>query len=531
MEATAWLNKTCHEGITSDGRAFRDVLYLPCLVETGVQLGARVFYFCGDAPAGGPEAMMNGLRDRGWQDAGSRLQVRDKQLRVRSDKWLLRARNPKLRRSVTILPASVWFGDVACDHLQARAAMVRLASEIAQRFDRSRMWLSPGRTGAEAWRRVTQDQFRPLPEELQSLIRHTSGQGRFECCPVADAIPALYQLDQRLAYAARCVGAIETGDEWRHEERPASGWPDRDAAPTNQGGSGFSLGDGFLGYTPARYHVRYQVPQNWSHVGLLPYREGQNTYWPTATGSRWTCWADASEIRLAIREGWNVEILQRVYAVKPEGRSTFYRPLKLWGERLIRLHDDLHADGAREDLAPLWHAAVRNILLHTIGWLAMRPTSVTREVDEWDEVPDENTARATARETSSGAVQYEEQGVLSPQAARVAHPELAAQVWGSTRASLLRSTITFEGERREVGALTLPRSDIVGMALDCLFLTRDPGWPDDGRPGRFRVKRHVPGPLPAPQTMGDLYRLTGETEGLEEQLEDLRQSAMEGPVE
>lgn len=497
MEALAWLNNNATEGVTSDGKAFRSVPYLPELIAAGVALGARIFYLCGLVPSGGPDALLRGLQANGWQDAGSRLD---------RSKLILRVRNPKLRRSATLLLASTWFGEGDYSHLDAQRAMVRLAREIAERFDRTRMWLTPGRTGAEAWRRTTQDQFPPLPEGLQQLIRSTASQGRFECCPVGDTLPALYQLDSRLEYAASLAG-IYTGDEWRHEERPAGGWADPETVPPGEA-------IGFLGYAPARYHVIVTVPPGWAHVGLLPLRrEGrESTQWPATPGQTWRCWADAREVRLALAECWQVTILERIYAVQPEGRATYYRPLKTWGNRLIRLHDDLTAS-ASPALRPLYHAAFRNMVLHGIGWLAMQPTVVTREVDEFEEVPDENTARATARETAGGSVQYEEQGVLSSAAARVAHPELAAQVWGCNRQHLLRGTVSIGGERREMGALTLPRDHVVGMALDCLYVTNDPHWPDDGKLGRYRVKAHVPGPIPAPTGMGDLYRLFGEVEG------------------
>jgi hypothetical protein len=56
------------------------------------------------------------------------------------------------------------------------------------------------------------------------------------------------------------------------------------------------------------------------------------------------------------------------------------------------------------------------------------------------------------------------------------HPELSAQVWARARARVARA------------ALRVPLPDLLRIEGDALWVTHDPRWPDDGKPGTFRVK-------------------------------------------
>jgi hypothetical protein len=116
-------------------------------------------------------------------------------------------------------------------------------------------------------------------------------------------------------------------------------------------------------------------------------------------------------------------------------------------------------------------------------------------------------ARETVRPVEQGWA-YEDYAPFSGDA--YLHPEWAALIWADCRTRLLRSW-QFTGEEKvAVGALSLPREQIVGFALDCIYATHDPGWPD-GAKGGYRIKKSVRGPLPAPRNMADIYRLVGET--------------------
>jgi hypothetical protein len=47
----------------------------------------------------------------------------------------------------------------------------------------------------------------------------------------------------------------------------------------------------------------------------------------------------------------------------------------------------------------------------------------------------------------------------------------------------------------------------VAFRTDALYLTTDPGWADDGKPGRYRLKGSIERPIPAPASMGELLSL------------------------
>jgi hypothetical protein len=277
---------------------------------------------------------------------------------------------------------------------------------------------------------------------------------------------------------------------------------------------------GFLGWTPARYRVRFRVPEGWGHIGLLSARDARGTIYPVGNlpaGRAWETWADAAEVRLAIEHGWRVEVLERLYAVKPEGRSAWARPLRSWAEGLLAIREDVEELSAGDE--PLHRAACRNIILHAIGLMAGRNLQETRAVEregdtwaDWADVP-EDAIRGT--ETESGEdILYQSQ-VRAPRGA-FDHPELAHQVWGQCRAWLLskrQQTAHGSGAMScDTGALHLPREQVVGFAQDALYTTADPGWPDDGKAGRYRVKGSEPmpgGACPSPRTRAELLALMG----------------------
>jgi hypothetical protein len=413
-----------------------------------------------------------------------------------------------------------WFGREVSEETAHRVFTV-LDDQLKRRFG-STLQMTPGRTGVLAWRRLQEQRsgavgglWQPLPPDLQTIIRETTGQGRFECCPVASEIPAIYCLDMTLAYAAGAI-ALDSAREWRHEQRPADGW--QDWTHDVSGGKWGNLVFGWLAHAPAWYKVRFAIPDDWRHVGLLPvWQDGTHVYtgerirgwlWPdgpTRYTEGWATWAGYQEVKLAIEQGWEVEILERVYAVKDGG--SYPKPLRLWAEKLVEMRGaDWHGTGEH---GLLFQAAVRNVLLHAIGHCARNPRTVTRTAAEGEFIPDHERARATIRPTEEGW-EYDDYAV-SKGDEPYQHPEWAALIWSDCRARLLRQAVRQEGcDPATVGALAVPREQIVGMAQDALYLTHDPQWPATGKPGGFRVKGYVAGPLPAPRTMGDIYAAFGE---------------------
>jgi hypothetical protein len=484
-----------------DAVAQRGVLESGFAVTTvmdAVTSGARTIYLCGDFA---PHDLVATLRTGGWTDKGSNLDKERPWLRFKHRTGL----------SVTIVSAANWLGDGDYSHHTARRVMRRLDREMWSAFA-SGVLVKPSTTGLEAWSKTAGDRWPALPREAQELIASTSGQGRFECCtlPGLEVIPDLYLLDGVMMYAASAC-AVEMSSEMLHQERPARGWlHGQDGVP------------GWKGWDRGRYRVRFVTPADWEHVGLLPVRAKQGWHWPTLTfpHESWAdaaevrlalahgCWADAAEVRLALAHGWHVEILERLMFVK-DGKA-WSRPLSTWCRKLLAIREDLLRQAEPED-GHLYHAAVRNIIIQTIGAFASRARLVTRTLpaDEWDAVPDDRLAQDTTRVQADGSVQFEEYELPKGRFAAIHHPEFAAAVWADTRVRLLSARQIVDGGHVQTGALHLPREAVCGFQLDGIFSTIDPGWADEVRPGRYRVKQHWPGPLPAPRSYADLLRLKG----------------------
>jgi len=409
---------------------------------------------------------------------------------------------------------SMWFGSDEVTEETAERVFRTLDDQLKRRFG-STLQPTPGRTGLLAWRRLQEARkgavggvWPTLPPELQAVIRETSGQGRFECCckavdwvhhiregRVEWTIPNLYVLDMTLAYAAGAIN-LRSGKEWRHERM------------------GHSPLLAHSSSAPGWYRVRFEVPDDWRHVGILPVREDGGWEWPTY-GDHDT-WASHHEVALAVECGWRVDILECIVAAVPDGVNSYLCPLRMWVGKLLEMREGWISD--------LGRAAIRNVLLHAIGSFARGPKKVTRQAGPGERVPDHDLARSTVRPVNSwGEEERWEYEDYAPSAGgeMYQHPEWAALIWGWTRARLLRGEhYLTAGERQVVGALSLPREQVVGFALDSIYTTRDPGWAASvppttkdipvGGTGDYRVKRHIPGPLPSPRNMLELYKLTGE---------------------
>jgi hypothetical protein len=65
-------------------------------------------------------------------------------------------------------------------------------------------------------------------------------------------------------------------------------------------------------------------------------------------------------------------------------------------------------------------------------------------------------------------------------------------VWGKARAKLASV------------ALGLPFNSIVSLRTDAIWSTHNPEWPDVGKPGTFRLKAIIEGPVSAPRGEADM---------------------------
>lgn len=379
-------------------------------------------------------------------------------------------------RPVEIRRAVDWFGEGAAP-AECAAAAAELGELLASTFWGAVMFATPAMTGLDTWdRSAGSTEFPSLPAEVRDLIRETTGQGRIQVTPPPSPIteiPGLWHYDTRLAYAA--IGGDGFPVTLRaHDRQPI-----------------------FEGYAPGRYAVEFEVPHGWDHVGILAVRGADRWSWhyPDSPGTYGPTWADACEIQLALSCGWRVQVRERLLFAPG-------RPLDSWRAGMLRIWRLSRGN-------PLIQRAVRAILLHGIGSFA-RSETVTNMVRlpvtaRWDGNPADVLHERYIESADEWELTVREE--LSSWSQRYTHPEWAAHIWARQRCRLLM------GPRRAYGALTVARGDVLGMETDGLYLATDPGWNDDGEPGRMRLKSHTPGPLPAPRTMAELHELRarGET--------------------
>ena len=158
-------------------------------------------------------------------------------------------------------------------------------------------------------------------------------------CPNSNGMaPELYYLDDRFAYAAQACKELGIGPAVLEKSSQYGGW------------------------APARYHVRFQVPDSWNHVGLLPVQrsivkgaEAIGLDFPREPGIIGDTWVDAWEMRIAFApfpsqcpmcleiftandgrrcpvHGWPIDIVERIVFTKG-------RPLRALAEKLIEARE------------------------------------------------------------------------------------------------------------------------------------------------------------------------------------------------
>lgn len=359
-------------------------------------------------------------------------------------------------RKVDVRMAGAWFGDGA-DVDDAARAWAKVAKVIGDRFEGAGLMSSPGATGIELFARSIPPgvEYPTVSDEIAELIRSHSTQGRNELVRQGDEIGELVEYDCRWAYAALC-GDMPTGPVERAKGDP---------------------GDAYDPYRPGWYRVRAIVPDDWTGLGIIPLCTDDGWVWPNRGGMVLDGWVSAVELALARKWEWECTIAESATfptKVKPS-------PLDKWARRL----QSARADVAGDELAA---RAVRAILLHGVGSFHAGPRRVTVSGPlDTAEPPD----GALDTHIAGGELVWTE--IRPPARPDMAHPEWSATVWAKCRARMLDGPGA--GGRR-TGALHVPPSHVVAMRTDALYLTADPEWVDDGKVGRLRHKRTLPGPFP-----------------------------------
>src|SRR5699024_5119606 len=236
-------------------------------------------------------------------------------------------------------------------------------------------------------------------------------------------------------------------------------------------------------------------------------------------------WADAAELFVARRAGWQVTPLEAVEfsEVMEQARKRFHgddpfarrgttkaRPLDLCAEKLIKARENVANDPeVDERLKKPVGAALRAILIQSIGNFASRGRGNTGVVYDPKDIPPQY---ADTVEQKGKAWIYKIPQQLNSRQKAFYRPEFAAQIWGRGRAKVL-STKT---GGQQAGALALPGESIIGINGDAIYTTAPPphwaipinqGGYEDGKAGRLRLQGHLDGPLKPPMTRSDRDKL------------------------
>lgn len=378
-------------------------------------------------------------------------------------------------RRLEVLRSAAWGCGEDAGPGVCRWAWQALGELVAEHWPGAVLMSTPATTGREllAWSIPPSAEWPCLPDDVAELVRSTTGQGRIQfLAPLGAELPQLVEVDGRVMYGALC------------RELPGG--------PVQRGLGMHRFGP----HARARLRASWTVPEGWAHVGLLPAHDGDGWTYPATPGQQASGWLDGAELHLAQRHGWPVQVHEHlVWPHKGTG------PLDGWALRLLAIIDQ--APGLYvEPIAALVGAGARRLVIDTIGALVGRPQRVTRSAP-LDQAGELVPAGARMPRVEGDAVVWEE--TRPAPWPEMVHPEWSAAVWARCRVRMLSGPSSVRGQR--TGALHVPLSELVAIRTDALYLTADPGWPDDGRAGRLRVKAVHPGPLPAPRSAPELLAL------------------------
>lgn len=443
--------------------------------------------------------------------------------------------NKNTGQYIEVRVASEWFGNTSLTPRLARDAWHYLDAVLSYTFGpslpsgmRTTLMLSPAATGTNLWAATMPSGLNPEPvtDDIAQELHATSGQHHQDhlvsgpatskhedVVPlidtrVVDTIPRFTYIDGRFMYASLCR-EIGTGPGVRLNRSQA-----------------FDLLESSP-YVRARYQVRFQVPEDWHHVGVFGLQHenvADGWYYPNRPGARGITWADAAEVFVAKNAGWSVEPLQAVVFNESmnAARKRFHgddnvarratvraKPLDLWADKLTKARENVARDpDVDEELKKPVGAALRAILIQSIGNFASHGRGSTVVTYDPKDIP---AQYADTAERKGEAWTYKKPQHLSPRQAAFYHPEFAVQVWGRGRAKVLQAKVA----GHSVGALSLPGSSIIGINGDAVYTTELPSWSlptgqgglDDGKAGRLRLQGHLAGPMAPPKTRAERDRL------------------------
>lgn len=502
---TCWLDVATAAGVTDEGRVVRPVIggrrKHPTTVDyldTARAAGCTRVYLTGARPT---PPRWRGARASDWlAEPTPEWTPHERGHYFDADRPVGRFTHDTTGERCQVRRAAEWFGDGDYTPSDAREAWTVLRAMLAHAWRRPvELMDSPSATGQNLWAAtLPRDVELPtLDDDVAALVRSTSPQHRVELVDHGDTeLPGFVYLDGRLMYAAltRELGSAPVveifgpGAETYAAEHP---------------------------HARARYEVSWRaadVPDDWQHVGLLMCKDDDGVHWRAPRAGK--TWCDAAELHTAWRAGWAVTVHRALVFTHYGARAcncpacvstaTQLRPLDVFTERLVKARERGAQLDAGDAVRGLVEDALRAILLYTIGAFHSVGRNVTRITDApmRDRHPDERI-----EELPNGLYKLTRRVALGGRAALFRHPEWSSQVWGRAHARIL----TGPGPGCHTGALHVPADALIGIRGDALYLTAHPGWPDDGRVGRLRVKGTIDHPVPAPRTLAQLDALRAQS--------------------
>lgn len=457
------------ECVTSDGKnagtysTKKGRIPTRAILQAAQQLNCRRVFLTGPKPLS--VDWMDEDAGEGWSQAGHFLKLRDP-----CGRWeYVDGSKVEVRR------AASWFGEgsyTAAEAVSAFQCLHRLLQAATGGL--VGLMASPAATGQSLWATTLRDgqvdeQTAP---DVAALIRSTSPQHReevvgrcFDGCdehlPMPRAkLPEVIYSDGVFMYAA-CVRELGAGPAaYLDSER---------------------LSRAFLAEYPmrrARYEVDVTIPGDWTGPGLLPVKHvnGRNWHYPSRPGWQGRTWVDGAELHVAMKAGWLCEPVAMIrYA---EGK----RPADTFARKVLDLRD-----GAPE----LVSRALRSMFIRTIGAWHSLGRERTYRVPLGEPLPEDVTEWETY---DDGSRVYTRSLPLTGNAAAFIRPELSSQVWARARARVTRAMLTVDPEQ------------LVAVWGDAVYLAGDPGW-SGSKPGEFRTKGRLAGPVARPKTIGELLKL------------------------
>ena len=484
---------------------------------------------CGDeAPTGyqwllpSKQQIQRGNWTPGWSDAGHYL----------ADPARGRFIHDQTKHRVTITTTAEWFGAKKLSAATAKESYDVLTTAIAWAIDRKEWGLgaSPSATGMNMWKRSLDKKrsellMQPLPRDIGELIQATDPQHRVEhyvdsrgrcdcgdCLPLVKGseIPGFAYADGRFMYAgviksfgtapATMMTAAQCEEQFRAGPIASQGFPKG-------------------AFLPARYRIRFTVPDMWDHLGIFPMKKegaGSGWHWPNNPGYVGETWANAVEIRTAILEGgWDIEFLEGINFTP----GNVLGPFRTFIDNALKLLDD---GLQRKRFSATVHAAatsaVKHILRVTIGSFSRRSRLTTRFAASDQDVSPNAVGKVEPADNGGLIYHVASPGRFDDDATW--HPEIAAQLWGEARCQVLAGRRRVDGRSLPFGALQIDPEQLIGIQGDAIYTTEVQPWTlpishggmDDGENGRIRIKGYLQGPMPAPQTIDERHVLSDRAE-------------------